>query len=233
MSRVRNYTVLALAAVGLAISPARANASTLTIADGPDTWRLTTPTSCTANTQCDITLSVTYTAASPRLGTWLQAVQWDLTDPNITPTTIGFQTATAGGWTFSFNNVNNQGGNGGCNGGDSNAVCGVETNASSGGGMLVSAGTFTWTFHSLFASNIASFNTGNIRAGYSVDPDGNGGLNTIFSPNGGTFGGGGSGGGGAGGGGAGGGNIPEPASLLLFGAAAVGAVNRIRNRLAR
>ena len=42
---------------------------------------------------------------------------WDLTDPNVNPTIIGFNSglSTAGGtWNFSFNGVNNAGGNAGC-----------------------------------------------------------------------------------------------------------------------
>jgi hypothetical protein len=220
MKMVKKYTMLALAVAGIALMPARANASTLTLNDGNDVWTLTVQDDgCTT---CAITLSVTYGANSDRLGDHLAAVQWDLTDPNVNPTVIGFTGTTAPGtWTFDFSAVNNTGGTAGCDAGDPNAVCGQTSQP----GATVVQGTWTWSFLSTFASPLNTVNTGNIRAGYDVDPDGNGGLNTIFSPNGGTFGGGGSGGGGS--------NVPEPASLLLFGAAAIGAVNRMRHRLAR
>jgi len=231
MSRVKKYTAVALAAVGLAVLPARANGSTLTLMDGTDTWTLSVQDDgCTT---CAISLSVTFGASSARDGDHLAAVQWDLTDPNVNPTTIGFNSGTStapGTWSFDFSAVNNTGGTAGCDAGDPNAVCGQ---TSQPGATVVSGATWTWNFSSTFANPLNGVVSGNIRAGYDVDPDGNGGLNTIFSPDGGTFGGGGSGGGGAGGGGAGGSNVPEPASLLLFGAAAIGAVNRIRQRLAQ
>ena len=100
--------------------------SVLTLMDGTDTWTLTVETSCTT---CAIELKVVYGASSSNVGTYLNAVQWDLTDPNVNPTTIGFTTFTAttptntGSWTFAFNNLNDNG----CNGGDPNAVCGEFT----------------------------------------------------------------------------------------------------------
>ena len=98
--------------------------SVLTLNDGTDTWTLTVQTSCTT---CAIELKVVYGSPSPNVGTFLDAVQWDLTDPNVNPTSIGFTTFTAstptntGSWTFSANGLNaNQ-----CGAGDPNAVCGA------------------------------------------------------------------------------------------------------------
>ena len=98
--------------------------SVLTLMDGTDTWTLTVQTSCTT---CAIELKVVYGSPSPNVGTFLDAVQWDLTDPNVNPTSIGFTTFTAstptntGSWTFSANGLNsNQ-----CGAGDPNAVCGA------------------------------------------------------------------------------------------------------------
>lgn len=233
MRLLKKFTVVAMALTALALMPKRANAALLTLNDGPDVWTLSVQENCTS---CAITLSVTYSASSPRIGTDLGAVQWDLTDPNVNPTVIGFTSTTGTGnnfadWTFSFANVNNTGGSAGCDGGDPNAVCGVHVGAASGGGLTVAAGTYSWIFQSTFASLLTNLNTGNIRAAYDVSA---GGLDTIFSPGGGTFGGGGgTTGGGGGTSGGGGATVPEPASMLLFGAGALAAAYRARRRTVR
>jgi len=172
-------------------SKAEAVSDVLTLMDGTDTWTLTVETGCTT---CAIELKVVYGAPSPNVGTYLNAVQWDLTDPNVNPTTIGFTGFTAttptntGSWTFSFNNLSNNG----CNGGDPNAVCGEFTggtgaqDTANGFGAIANGSTLTWNFSSTFASALpATLNTGNIRAAYN---DANGGNAAIFSPDGGDFG---------------------------------------------
>jgi hypothetical protein len=182
MKMVKKYTMLALAVAGIALMPARANAATLTLNDGLDVWTLSVQENCST---CAVSLSVVYDPNSARIGTTLQAAQWDLTDPNVNPTSIGFTSqtgATTATWTFDFANVTNAGSNAGCGGGDANAVCGVASGgAGVNGGIIVQAGTYTWTFSSTFSPALGTVNTGNIRAGYDSDPDGNGGLNTIFS----------------------------------------------------
>jgi hypothetical protein len=222
MKKLLGVLTMALAVVGAGAS--RASAATLTLNDGPDVWTLTVEENCTT---CAVTLSVTYDTTSPRIGTTLQSVQWDLTDPNVNPTDIGFITQTgpdtSATWTFSFNNINNAGGNTGCGGGDANAVCGVASGGDGvNGGIIVSAGTYTWTFSSTFADTLTNLNTGNIRAGYNTAA---GDLNTIFSPGGGSF---------EGGEGSneaeGQGPGPEPASLLLFGLSMGAAGLRMRRR---
>jgi PEP-CTERM motif len=192
--------------------------SVLTLMDGTDTWTLTVETSCTT---CAIELKVVYGSPSPNVGKYLDSVQWDLTDPNVNPTTIGFTAATGftastptttGSWAFSFNGLNaNQ-----CSAGDPNAVCGAfsggtnsgtNVQATAGGfGAIANGSTLTWTFSSTFASALpASLTSGNIRAAYN---DATGQSNGIFSPGGGDF------------GGAtpsGTPSVPEPSSLILLG----------------
>jgi hypothetical protein len=216
MRLLKRISVMTMALGVMALAPTRADAALLTINDGADVWTLTVQDGCTT---CAVTLSVTYTNSSARLGDFLQGVQWDLTDPSVQPTDIGFTSTTAGttsDWAFDLGVVSN----GGCNTNSTGAVCGQWQG--SGTGFPVSVGTFSWSFNSTFASQLANLVSGNIRAAYDVDPDGDGPLGKIFSPDGGTFGGGGSGGGGS--------TIPEPASMLLFGVGALAAAKRARRR---
>jgi PEP-CTERM motif len=220
MRLLKKFMVVGLALAALALMPRRADAALLTINDGNDVWTLNMQENCTT---CAVTLSVTYTAASARLGDLLQGVQWDLTDPNLTPSTIGFSATTAGttsDWQFDFGTVSN----GGCNFNATGSACGQWIGA--GGGFTVATGTYSWSFNSTFDSNIGTPISGNIRAAYDVDPDGNGPLRANFSPGGGDFtpcvpgqcp----------------GVTIPEPASMLLFGVAAMAMAHRVRRRASR
>ena len=219
MRMVKKFTIVALALIALAAMPRRADAALLTINDGADVWTLNVATGCTT---CAVTLSVQYTAASARLGDFLESVQWDITSPSVQPTTVGFTNTTAGStsdWDFALGVVDASG----CNTNTSGAVCGAWVG--SGTGFPVAIGTYTWTFNSIFAATLQNLFSGNIRAGYDVDPDGSGPLGKIFSPDGGNFGGGGSGGGGS--------TIPEPASMLLFGIGAMATAYRARRRVTR
>lgn len=219
-------TVIAAFAMAMVVS-SKADAALLTINDNTDVWTLDVETGCT---QCDIILKVVYGNPTARSGSFLDAVQWDLTTPNVNPTTIGFtgftstSPAASGTWTFVEANLNaNQ-----CGGGSQNAICGsfsggtAAQQAAGGFGAIVAGSTLTWTFDSTFASTLTSVGAGNIRAAYNTANGTNAG---IFSPGGGNF-----TGAGAGGGGGAGQTVPEPASLVLFGAAMLGVAYRARNR---
>lgn len=177
--RTMSKVALVLTVIAVMSKPAHAD-SILTLMDGTDTWTLQVQDNCTT---CAVTLKVVYGAASARAGDLLQAIQWDLTDPNVTPATIGFATTNAGttaNWSFSFDNLNNNG----CTGGSSNSVCGAYS-PGFGFGPITDGETLTWTFNSVFSTPLpAALSTGNIRAAYNTVAGGNAG---IFSPGGGDF----------------------------------------------
>jgi hypothetical protein len=225
MRVVKQFGIMIAALAAIIAMSSKAEAALLTINDGTDVWTLNVQTGCTT---CDVTLQVVYGAPSARTGSFLDAVQWDLTDPNTNPTSIGFQSFTstspapAGTWTFTAANLNaNQ-----CGGGNANAVCGEFSGgnaammAAGGFGPIVAGSTLSWTFDSVFASTLNNLATGNIRAAYNTADGTNAG---IFSPGGGNF-----SGAGAGGGGGAGQTVPEPASMALFGAALLGLAYRAR-----
>jgi PEP-CTERM motif-containing protein len=221
MRLLRNFTVVALALTALAVMPRSADAALLTIIDGTDVWTLNVQDACST---CAIQLGVTYSASSARLGDNLQGVQWSIDSPNVVPTTIGFTGTTAGStsdWTFDYGVVSS----GGCNPNANGDACGQWVGA--GVGFPVAIGTYSWSFSSQFASTLGTLVSGRMRAAYDVDPDGpTGPLRKNFSPDTTNFGGGGS----TGGGGA---TVPEPVSMLLFGAGALATAYRARRRGAR
>ena len=125
--------------------------------------------------------------------------------------------ATTTSWTFNASSSLNANQ---CGGGAAQVTCG-ETNDALGFGPIINGSTLTWTFNTTFASALpATLGTGNIRAAFN---NANGSNFNIFSPGGGTFT---SGGGGSQGGG--GQTVPEPASMALFGLAALAAARRAR-----
>ena len=120
MRLLKKFTVVALALTALALMPKRADAAILTITDGADIWALTVQDACST---CAVQLSVTYTSSSARLGDNLQGVQWGISNPNVTPTNIGFTGTTAGSvadWDFDLGVVSN----GGCNSNAAGDACG-------------------------------------------------------------------------------------------------------------
>lgn len=225
---MRAFGKLALGAAGLAavlaLSPSIAEASVLTITDtygGSNTiWTLTTENSCTT---CAITLEVYFedpsgVANNAYTGQFLDSVQWKIDGAD--PSTASVDTTTAGlasDWTTAVDaslNANQ------CGGGANSAVC-SQTTSPLGFGPIANGSTLTWVYSATFASGLPAVLTeGNIRAAFN---NADGSNFNIFSPDGGTFT---NGGGGSTGGG--GQTIPEPASLALFGLAALGLGRRSR-----
>ncbi len=223
MSITRKLATLVAALATVAAVSTQAEAALLTINDGVDVWTLDVTTGCTT---CTVTLSADFNAGSARIGTFLDSVQWDLTNPNVNPTNVTsptFLTSTTAGmaanWAFLEANLNANN----CTGGNENAVCGFYS--TNGVGPITATTNYQWVFSAQFASTLASVTAGNIRAAFNNADGSNAG---IFSPGGGTFvtttatptstttptt-----------------GNVPEPASLSLFGAALVAAAYRLRRR---
>ena len=221
MRLLRKFTVLILALVALAVMPTRADAALLTLNDGTNaTWTFSTATGCTI---CSSTLQVVIPGGSTYINNYLADFQWTI--DGETPLSSSLTSTNAGlttNWALSESNLNANG----CSGGDPHAVCGdwLPAGANTGFGQLAAA-TYSWSFTTTFNANIGTPTAGNIRA-FVINA--NGGVVSLFSPDGGPFGGGGSGG--SGGGGA---TIPEPASMLLFGAGALATAYRARRRASR
>lgn len=136
----------------------------------------------------------------------------------------GGGTTAPGTWTFSVNTLNNNGCDGGTNAGFG---CYEDGNSAVTGGPATGT-SYTWDFlldisGDLFTDPLEA----SIKALFKNSDGTNAGLLseniTLQEPN---------GGGGQGGGGGGqGGGAPEPATLALFGLAAVGAAHRARRRM--
>jgi hypothetical protein len=231
---MRAFGKLALGAAGLAavlaLSPATADAAVLTLTDtygGSNTiWTLNVQTGCTT---CAVTLQADFedpsgAAQNIYAGQYIDSVQWKIDGAD--PAAVGFFSTTATNaaatsWSFAADkslNANQ------CGGGGSDAICG-QTNNELGFGPIVNGSTLQWTFNTTFAAPLpASLTGGNIRAAFNTLDSRSRVKNfNIFSPDGGTFT---NGGGGSTGGG--GQTIPEPASLGLFGLAALGLGRRVR-----
>jgi hypothetical protein len=234
MSLLGRFAFVGLLAGAAALMPAKTEAAVLTINDGTDVWSLDVSVPSGGCTTCAVTLQVVYGAASVRIGTFLDSVEWNLTSPNVGPVNAGsvgftgFIVDPAGPtgpfnegtneWNFSLANLNaNQ-----CGGGSGNSTCGAfvgtSVPAAAGGyGPITGGLTLQWTFLTTFSSPLTTLQTGNIRAAYNTSTGSNAG---IFSPGGGTF------------GGSGGstGQVPEPASLMMLGIGALGLASRMRRR---
>ena len=176
------------------------SAATLTLTDtfgGSDTiWTLTVETGCVT---CDISLTAFFedpdgagAGVNAYTGTYLDSIQWVISDPDADPTDIGFLSTTAGSaadWSFV---VDSNLSSSGCGGGASDAICGdwVAGGAGGGFGPIVSGSTLEWTFETTFASALPdTLVAGNIRAAFnSINPS-NGKVKNfnIFSPGGGLF----------------------------------------------
>jgi hypothetical protein len=174
-----------------------ASAATLTLVDtygGAETiWTLTVETGCVT---CDVKLEGFFKdpaggAVNPYTGTYLDSVQWVVSNPNVDPTDVGFQTTTAGtaaNWEFDFDESLSAGQ---CGGGAQDAVCGEWISGGAGGGFgpIVNGSTLEWTFQTEFASQLPDqLVAGNIRAAFNTISKKGAVKNfNIFSPNGGTF----------------------------------------------
>jgi len=212
---------VAAAITVIALASAKADAAVLTLTDtfgGSNTiWTLDVTTGSTTSTA---TLSAVFQdpagpAVNAYTGTFVDAVQIDFNSFDPTAATLTSAPGGTAGWTVKLNSNLNSGQCGNGNGGD---VC-AQAVAPVGFGPIVNDSTLTWVFNLTFASPLpATLGSGNIRAAFNTAGGGN--FN-IFSPGGGTFG---SGGGGS----AGGFSVPEPASMLLFGLAALATARRAR-----
>jgi PEP-CTERM motif len=220
---------LGLAAV-LAMTPAKADAAVLTITDtfgGSNTvWTLTTNTGCTV---CSVVLSGNFqdpdgagALTNGYTGKFIDSVNWKIDGATpvsvVNPVSSNATNAATTSWTAAIdsNVTANQ-----CGGGANAEVC-AQSNNTLGFGPIVNGSTLTWTFNVTFSSALpATLTGGNIRAAFN---NADGSNFNIFSPGGGTFGGGGSTGGG------GGQTVPEPASMALFGLAALAGARRARKQ---
>ncbi len=183
---MRKLVATVLLTVGLAWGSA-ASAATLTLLDtrgvGASTWTLEVEDGCQFN--CDVTLSVLFNNAYT--GQYIDAVQWVVSQPPVSPTSVTLDSTTAGAvadWDFDIDeslNANQ------CGGGASDAVCGAWISGGTAGGFgpLGGAGsTLTWAFTVNWDALLTVATSGNIRAAFNTSEGKN--FN-IFSPGGGTF----------------------------------------------
>ena len=136
----------------------------------------------------------------------------------------GGGTTAPGTWTFSFNGLNNNG----CEGGATSGFGCYEDGTSAVTGGPATGTSYTWDFLLDISGDLFdALNEASIKALFKNANGSNSGLlsqNITLQD--------GNGGGGQGGGGGGqGGTAPEPATLALFGLAALGAAHRARRRM--
>ena len=172
----RKSLIAAVLAFGAWVSPA--SAETLTIIDtfgGSQTiWTLEVETDCKT---CTVQLSVEFKdpdgdAVNAFTGTYLDAVQWKISNPNIDPETVALTATTAGGtgdWEFVIDQNLNQDQ---CNdaSSSSDSVCGEWISGGAGGGFgpIVNGATYTWTMETEFAKKLPEeLIEGNIRAAFN------------------------------------------------------------------
>lgn len=181
------------------IFAAPTSAATLTLTDtfgGTETiWTLTVETGCVT---CEVSLTAFFkdpdgagAGVNAYTGTYLDAVQWVISNPNADPTDIGFLSTTAGSsadWSFSLD-TSLSGGNQ-CGGGATDAICGEWVTATAGGGFgpIINDSTLEWKFETTFASALPdTLVSGNIRAAFNTIKNGKVKNFNTFSPGGGSF----------------------------------------------
>lgn len=196
---------LAIAAlVAVLVAPA-AHASTLTIYDNYQgdgvtqnasvssvAWTLVTQDNCTT---CSVLLTASFNGTNNYYaGTYLDSVQWVVSQPNISPTSVGYDGFYVNGgldpqwnqqWGFAIGqslNANQ------CNGSSSgnHAICGEWLLGGTGGGYgtIQTGSHLAWAFQTTFNATLTQAVTGNIRGAFNTA---NGRNYNIFSPGGGSF----------------------------------------------
>lgn len=207
-------------------------------------WTLNADDNCTT---CSILLSASFTGdANYYVGAYLDAVQWVISDPDVTPTSAGFDGFYVNGmldqlwgshWSFALHqNVNANQCNDHSNAAD--AVCGewIGGGAAGGFGAIANDMLLQWTFDTTFSSELTQALRGNIRTAYN---DSRGRNYNIFGAGGGAF--------------VEGGcsdiagcqtllleqselvpqPVPEPATLMIFGSGLIGVAAAVKRRSRR
>ncbi|MFN7917444.1 MAG: PEP-CTERM sorting domain-containing protein [Vicinamibacterales bacterium] len=197
--------VSAVVLVCALVRPGAADASTLTIYDNyrgsgvaqnaaisSVAWTLAIGDHCST---CAVLLTATFSGTSNYYaGSYLDSVQWVVSNPSAEPETAGYTGFYANGvldpawkkaWSFAVDqslNANQ------CSGSSnaSDAVCGEWSPGGTGGGYgaIQSGMVLAWTFQTTFEDKLPAALQGNIRAAFNRS---NGRNFNIFSPGGGTF----------------------------------------------
>ena len=172
------------------------SAATLTIVDSitvngvtsDTTWTLTIDDGCIV---CSASLEAEFedpagSGVNGYTGTYLDSVQWVVSDPNVNPTAVSLDATNAGlttDWDFDIDESLNANG---CGGGAQDAICGewISGGTGNGFGAIVNGSTLFWDFTVTFDSILTEAEEGNIRAAFNRA---NGKNFNIFSPGGGSF----------------------------------------------